>query len=343
MLTMKNRLLRAMNRQEVDRPPCICPGGMMNMVTRDMMTNIGVGWPDAHTNPKLMARLATAACESGCFENYGLPFCMTVEVEGMGAKVDMGSMIYEPHVVGYAINSVEEWASLPALDVHSGRAKVVLDAIRILKEKNDGIPIIGNLTGPISVASSLMEPTTYYKELRRKREAACAYMDFVCQHIIAFGLEQLKAGVDIIAISDPSGTGEILGPKLFDDYVVPYMNRIIRAFKSAYPSCEVIVHICGQMRNVYEPLSRIDCNTVSFDALVSLREARENLPGKVLMGNVSTYALEFADPDKVRSITLSCLRAGSDIVAPACGLGNNSPIANLQAILETVQAAGSDI
>lgn len=42
MFTEKERLERALRQEEVDRPPCICPGGMMNMITTDLMDACGV-------------------------------------------------------------------------------------------------------------------------------------------------------------------------------------------------------------------------------------------------------------------------------------------------------------
>lgn len=340
MLNKKSRLRKAMLRQEVDRPPCICPGGMMNMVTRELMENTGVRWPEAHTSPRMMADLATVAYEADCFENYGLPFCMTVEAEGFGAKINMGDVTCEPHVAEYSIKSVEEWDRLSPLDCGRGRYKVVLDAIRLLKNRDDGIPIIGNLTGPVSVASSLIEPTIFYKELRKKREGSHRFMEFITEDIMRFGQKQLEAGADFIAISDPSGTGELMGPRLFTEYAVPYLNKIIAGLQKTNPAAGVIVHICGQMHKVYQPLSEIKCNTVSFDAVVNIKEAKQNLPGKVIMGNISTYALEFGDSERISAITRKCLQDGVDIIAPACGMGNETPLANVQAILKTVRAEG---
>lgn len=111
-------------------------------------------------------------------------------------------------------------------------ALVVLDAIRILWEAGDGVPIVGNLVGPVSVASSVMEPTRFYKQLVKERAVAHEYMDFVTDELIKFGLAQIE----------------------------------------------------------------------------------------------------------VRSLTRTCIRNGSDIVSPACGLGMGSPAANVRAVLEEVKS-----
>lgn len=101
------------------------------------------------------------------------------------------------------------------MSMEEGRAKVVLDAIRILKSRNLDVPIIGNITGPVSTASSVMEPVIFYKELRKKKEEAHRYMQFVTDEIIKFARAQIDAGADIIAISDPSGNRRNFGTEAF--------------------------------------------------------------------------------------------------------------------------------
>ena len=307
----------------------------MNIVTTDLMDAVDIYMPQAHTDARMMAGLAKAVYDYGCFENYGVTFCMTVEAEEMGAKVEMGSRVYEPHVSAYAIESVEDYAKLPPIDIGRGRAKVVLDAIRILREETDGVPIIGNLTGPISTASSVMEPVVFYKELRKKNKQAHAYMDFITRQLIAFGRAQIEAGADVIAISDPSGTGEILGPKYFEEFAVTYLNQLLDGLQEE--KMGTIVHICGQMSPVYKEVNMVRSSVLSFDSVVPMKEARANLKDRVLMGNVSTFALEFGEQEKVRTLAKGCVRSGSDIISPACGLGMKSPLANVQAILKCLK------
>ena len=334
MMTPGERLKIIMDGKTADRAACICPGGMMNMVTAELMKTVGVYLPDAHSDAEKMADLAKAVYEQGCFENVGVPFCMTVEAEAMGAPVDMGSDVFEPRVKGYIMESVSEYGKLKIPDVNTGREKQVLEAIGILKAELSDVPVIGNLTGPVSTASSLMEPMVFYRELRKKNEDAHRFMQQVTDHLIDFGKAQIRAGADVIAISDPSGTGEILGPKYFKEFAVTYLNRMVDAFRAE--GVGTIVHICGQMNPVYEQVSGIHSHVLSFDSVVPMREAKEKLPDRVLMGNVSTYALEFGDPEKVKSLAENCLKNGSDILSPACGLGMKSPLENIRAMLQVL-------
>ncbi|WP_411681112.1 methylcobamide:CoM methyltransferase MtbA [Clostridium thailandense] len=332
MLSSKERLNMVLSGEKVDRPPCICPGGMMNMVTTELIEEVGIQFPEAHTNAQMMADLAAAVYEKGCFENYGVPFCMTIEAENFGAKVDMGTQMYEPHVVEYAIDSVKEWKKISEINYEEGRSKVVIDAIKLLKSKNSDVPIIGNLTGPISTASSIMEPSIFYKELRKNNKEAHEFVNFVTDQLITFAKIQIEAGADIIAISDPSGTGEILGPKLFEEFVVKYINKIVDSVKKEDKN--VIVHICGQMRKVYSEVNKIKSDILSFDSIVNMTDARRNLGDRLLMGNVSTYTIEFGEAKKIAELTEKCVKDGANIISPACGLGMKSPLKNVKAMLE---------
>lgn len=275
-LSKKERLFRAIKREKVDRPPCICPGGMMNMIVEDVMDITGIKWPEAHSDAEMMAKLTMGVCENGGFENFGVPFCMTVEAESMGAVVGLGTKINEPRVIEYPINSVTEWRNLKSLSLDEGRTKVVLDAIKILKDQNLEVPIIANLVGPVSTASSLMEPVDYYKELRRKPEEVHEFMEFVTENLIYFAKAQITAGADILAISDPSGTGEILGPKRFEEIAVPYLNKIINAVKEDAPG-GTIIHICGSLRSVYGMLNLLDSDVISFDAIANVKEVAKKM------------------------------------------------------------------
>lgn len=300
------------------------------MITQELMDASGYLWPDAHTDSATMAKLAYASVQEGCFDNVGVPFCMTIEAEALGAQVDLGSKEVEPHVSGYFLESVLEWDKLQVASAFEGRMAVTIEAIRILKQMEIDTPIVGNVVGPVSVASSVVEALSFYKSLRKHRDEAHKALRVVAQQVADFAVAQAKAGADVITISDPSGTGEILGPKLFEEYTVRYLNYVLDALKPT--GVRTIVHICGQTHSVYPQLAQVQSDGLSFDAVVSLARAREALGDRVLVGNVSTFALERSDQKKVEALVEASIKAGSDIIAPACGLGTGTPLRNVQAM-----------
>ncbi len=307
----------------------------MNMIIEDLMDISGYKWPEAHRNPEIMANLAISMYEQGGFENFGVPFCMTIEAEAMGATVDLGDKTTEPRVIKYPIESVVEWIKLKKMDLNEGREKVVLDAIKIIKDKNLPVPIMANLTGPISVASSLMEPMYFYKELVRKKDEAHKFLNFVTENLIEFGKAQLLAGANVITISDPSGTGEILGPRLFKEFMIPYLNRIVDELKDYTEG--TIIHICGRLKSIYKELNDLHSDVVSFDSISSVTQVLKNVENKAVMGNVSTLTIQNSTKEEVEKLANACMNLGVDILSPACGIGTKSPIENVRAMVNAAK------
>ena len=55
VLSPKERLLRSLKGEAVDRAPVICPGGMMNSAIVDVMKNHGNVLPDGHRDSKMVS------------------------------------------------------------------------------------------------------------------------------------------------------------------------------------------------------------------------------------------------------------------------------------------------
>ncbi len=341
-MNQKQRLLSALKGKPADRAPFICPGGMMNMAVTELMDDAASCWPDAHSDPEKMARLTLAANRVGGIENTGVPFCMTVEAEAMGAQVDLGSRGNEPRVTEYAITSLDEIDRLRSIDPCKGRARVCVDAIRILKKEAPQTPVIANLTGPVSLASSLIDPLVYYKGLITDRQKAHKLMATVTENLIRFGAALAEAGADVICIADPSASGEILGKKAFAEFAIPYINILVNYFREEHgiPS---IVHICGDVRCLGGLLSEIAAESISVDAMVSIRTLKELAPAKVSMGNVSTFLLEKGTPDDIAKHGKRCLRGGVGILAPACGISPKTPVANIMGLSKTALEGSSAV
>lgn len=327
----KIRLLNALRGKPADRVPFICPGGMMNMAVTELMDAAESWWPEAHSDPEKMARLTLTANRLGGVENTGVPFCMTVEAEAMGAEVYLGTRGTEPRVTEYAIGRLDDIAKLRTIDPGAGRAKVCVDAIRILKKEAPETPVIANLSGPVSLASSLIDPIIFYKGLITNKENVHRLMKVVNENLIRFGEAMAEAGADVICIADPSATGEILGKNTFTEFALPYLNSLTAHFRDKYgiPS---IVHICGDVRPLGDLLSGIAAESISVDSMVSIKTLRELAPNKVSMGNVSTYLLEKGNSEDIAKHGDRCLRAGVGILAPACGIGPKTPVANIKSL-----------
>ncbi|MDR1545843.1 MAG: methylcobamide--CoM methyltransferase [Deltaproteobacteria bacterium] len=335
-LTPKERLSRSLKRAPTDRAPVICPGGMMNSAVVDIMEETGRRLPEAHHDWRLMTALAEDVQSRTGFENFGLPFCMTIEPEALGSEIDFGSLKCEPKIVKEAFGSAAAFQGAPkGAAAKSPRGEAVLMSLAALAKKHPDVPAVGSLTGPVSTAASLVEPMIFLKQLRKDREAAHAVLAHVAEQLIDFAVLMADNGAAAVCINDPTATGEILGPKMFEEYAVFYLNRVVEAVQKL--GVPVIVHICGDIRTVVKPLAALKSEATSFDAMVNLEKFKAENPHFAVMGNLSTYLLEFGDPERVRRAAELLIRQNIDLKAPACGLSTSTPLANIQAFTETVR------
>ncbi|SDD69646.1 uroporphyrinogen decarboxylase family protein [Desulfuromonas thiophila] len=335
-MTQKERLLRTLAGQTADGPPFICPGGMMTMIVTEVMKAVDSFWPEAHADAARMAALTLGTNRLTGIENLGLPFCMTVEAEAMGAAVDLGSKTSEPHVISYIMDELAQLDRLRFIDVTQGRAHACAEAIGLLKKKAPDVPIIANLSGPVSLATSLVDPLLYYRAIRRDKQAAHALNDCALQNALALGDALMEAGADAVCIADPSATGDLIGRRAFEEFVLPCLNRMAEHFSRRH-NRPTIVHICGDVKSLGGALQQLSAAAVSVDSVVGIPQLRNLAPGKVSMGNISTFLLERGTPEKLARVSGQCLEQGVGILAPACGIAPGTPLKNLQAVSETVR------
>ncbi|MDR3356277.1 MAG: methylcobamide--CoM methyltransferase [Spirochaetaceae bacterium] len=332
------RLERTLGKKATERPPVICPGGMMNAAVVEVMEQGGHTLPEAHGEGGLIAALAEDVAMYTGFENFGLPFCMTVEPEALGASVDYGTLKCEPKITRENFPCAREARYFEKGAIgRSRRGGELLAAIGALRKKHPDVPVIGSLTGPVSTAASLVGQTAFFRDLYRDRENSHKLISYVTEQLVDWALLMAECGANVISIADPTATGEILGPRLFEEYALRYINSIVTAAHGA--GKPVIVHICGDIRAVKKHLFRLEGDALSVDAMVNLEEVKKENSCVTTMGNLSTYLLESGDPEKISRATGVLLQKGIDIIAPACGLSTSSPLANIQAFTAAVKEA----
>ena len=119
-------------KDAVDRIPCI---NSVSVSTIEFMKTYDAYWPVAHKDPVKMAKLASAAHRLCNLENVSVPFCMTVEAEVLGAKIDFHEdKIKWPSVRQFKVKDISD-LKFPEDISEAGRIPVITKAIKILKEE----------------------------------------------------------------------------------------------------------------------------------------------------------------------------------------------------------------
>jgi [methyl-Co(III) methanol-specific corrinoid protein]:coenzyme M methyltransferase len=206
--------------------------------------------------------------------------------------------------------------------------------LRLAKDRGTELPLVGNLVGPFSLLGMLSDPLMVLRWTRRKPEVLLAACDRVARDLTTFGLMQKEAGAEVLCIAEPTATGEILGRPLFRKFVLPSLQRIVRALESG--GLEVILHICGDVAVIEAELFEIDVKAVSFDSMVDIVRLAGKNPPWAVMGNVDAFLLRKGPPDAVRRCCRRLLDGGVRLLAPACGVIPSTPVTHLREMRNAV-------
>ena len=86
------------------------------------------------------------------------------------------------------------------------------------------------------------------------------------------------------------------------------------------------------IRSIYGHLNELTSECISVDCAVNIREARNAIREKKLMGNISTILLQNGPIDNIQKVSRNLLDLGIDILAPACGLSAKTPVKHIRAM-----------
>lgn len=329
----RERLLRVLDRQPVDRVPAVSPN---QTATVDLMEASGAFWPEAHRRADLMTRLSLAAREVAGLEGCRVPFDQAVDASAFGART-VREAEDRPPVVAEPAVPVEDMGSLDIPDPRrDGRAPVVLEAVRSLHSAlGRESPVLCGVTGPFTLSCQLRGEAQAMMDLLTAPHLVAEAAEKAAEWCLVFSREIILSGADVIVLMDPSARGDVLSPEQYEEFALPYQKRVAAAVREA--GARTILHICGDNGRNLEPMRRSGAHGVSVDQDTDLRTARSVLGETAVIGNVPTSSLQFHSPEMVERECLECLQDGTDVLAPGCGLAPGTPLQNLQAMVATAR------
>ncbi len=336
-MTKRERLIKAIKGEVVDRAPVIAPAGLVNSLPPEVLEAVSPVFegstpecfaPGFGRNPDILLNLSVALSKAPGFESLGLPYTVTVESEAYGGETECGPYTGMPRPYEYPYNGPEEYESLPELDpMKDGRLPQAVETLRRLRASSPDMPIVADIVGPVSLATSLMDTGVLLKSLLKSPDGARAFLEKLTDNSIRFMKAQLRAGADVVFITDPASTVDILGPKLFGEFSVPLINRLSGAAVAG--GAVPIVHICGRTEGLASIIGQLNTTCISLDSL----SGRKLLPEKFsLMGGVASSSLLGGAPAEIRALASAAALKGISILAPSCGLSGDVPMENLKAL-----------
>ena len=329
-MALKERLLNALEGKEVDKVP-VCSVTQTGIV--ELMDQVGAPWPESHSDPELMAKLAIANYELSGLEAVRIPYCLTVLAEAMGCEVNMGTKNRQPSVTAHPYPKDLEGMKMPENLLDMGRIRAVLDAIKIIRERvGPDVPIIGGMEGPVTLSSDLASVKSFMKWSIKKPELLGQVLDFATEATIAYANSMVLAGADVISVADPVASPDLMSPDSFKNDLQSRLQR----FSSEVNSVTVL-HICGNVGPILDYMADCGFEGLSVEEKVgSVKKAKEIIGNRArLVGNISSPFTLLPGPiEKIKEESKKALAEGIDVLAPGCGIAPMTPLAHIKAMVE---------
>lgn len=224
-----------------------------------------------------------------------------------------------------------------------GRMFDRVKAVRILvKEAKGEAEIVGWVEGALALAAELRGINTLMMDFYEDPAFVEELLDLTAQVAVDYARVQAEAGVDSIGMSDAAAS--MIGPELYEKFLLPRQKRILSAIQQAGVMARV--HMCGNTDPLLPRMAELPAEIIELDFRTDLALARKVLgPNRVLCGNISTVGhLMNGTPDQVREEAAAChgICGARHIISPGCEMSPLTLPANVRAMVEYAErVAGS--
>ncbi len=265
-----------MERKILDYRCCFGSGKTPMMKAKEL----GLGIPDIHLYADPMAELARAIYRESGEAFCMLPFCHTIEAEAMGAKVQYGNETAGPRSKDYICTHPTEVLQLPAMDFERGRIAQLLTACESISA--EGLPVLLEIAGPITILNLLMDARYIFKALRKEADALQPVLDSLAQQLLAYGQEARKRGVRFFSYADSAGAVNIVGPllarQMAERFTYPFLQRW-----QAELGKDCLLILCPKTSLALIGSEKADFVSLRLDRAMSYGEACASVLGKESM------------------------------------------------------------
>ena len=235
-----------------------CIGSDNTTVSDEILDKLGVSFEVANKDSKKMAELSRELKRDMGIVYCIVPFCHTAEADAFGSTVVFDSKAGN-RINQSFVKDVESLESIEPIDFSAGRIHEILESIKELKDAGEKVCL--NVTGPITIATAIVDNRLFYKLVRKDREVVDKLLGKIEDSLVEYITIGVNAGVDIISFADPAGTLDIVGPKVYEDLSGKSTLRVFKRVEGVLG--DSVVHICGKTSTSLEESGLINSRKVS--------------------------------------------------------------------------------
>jgi uroporphyrinogen decarboxylase len=295
MAQTEHRFLKACRREPVDRIPVWLMRQAGRYQASYRAVRAKVGFLELCRSPELIAQVTASPIDEFGLDAAILFSDILISLPAMGLdlsfeKGEKGKGDGGPKIG----NPVRTRADIDALRLPDPQKDLgyVLDGVRAIRRVlADRVPLIGFVGGPFTVASYAVEGgsqgfTRLKTMLYADPKGAHALFGKLTDAAIVQLEAQVEAGAQAVQIFE-SWLGE-LGREDLEEFSFPYLARIAETIrKKGVPT----IFFATGMSTHLGPIGKLGYDVVSLDWRIPLAEARRQLPGVALQGNLDSTLL----------------------------------------------------
>ena len=144
-----------------------------------------------------------------------------------------------------------------------------------------------------------------------------------------------------IRFGDPSASCSLISPKLYQEFVKPYHQRLFSELKARFPNSKWGLHMCGYVDPIMEDILSLPLDWFELDAPSSLEKMVALSQGKVVIrGNVPNGVFVEGPRERIEAEVKRCIftaaKSKAFVLAPGCSVPYNAPVENIKYFLEAV-------
>lgn len=344
MTSIKNdRLLKALNNEPVDRPPVWLMRQAGRYLPEYQATRQKAGsFMQLCQTPELACEVTLQPIDRFGFDAAILFSDILTIPDAMGLGLFFtegeGPQFERP------IRTLDAIKQLAIPDPHV-ELNYVIEAVQLIKrELQQKIPLIGFAGSPWTLASYMIEGKSSRDFILSKAllhsqpEAMQLLLDKLSDAVSLYLLAQIEAGADAVMLFD--SWGGVLSTQSYLDFSLASMKKIIATLKQRAPETPIILFTKGGSLWL-EQIKQSGANGIGIDWTIDLAKARSIVGHELcLQGNLDPTIL-FTNPKTVEAAVKNILQQNQSNTGHIFNLGHgilpNTPIANVEALVNTIQ------
>jgi uroporphyrinogen decarboxylase len=267
---------------------------------------------------------------------------LSVEAEAFGAPMEF-SEHEVPTVSGRLVTDVGSIDALRVPSVGTQRSRVFLEAVGLLASRAEGSLVLACMIGPFSLAGRLFGTSEILLATVEEKKAVSLLVAKAAAFLLEYARAFREAGAQGVIIAEP--TAGLISPKAADLLSSSYIRDIATALED--DSFQIILHNCGARPNHIASMLDSGASALHLGKMVDIPETLRNVPEEaVVCGNLDPVDVFLrGSPEQIELETEALLSATDGfrnfVVSSGCDIPAHTPLANIQAFVDSVNRHNS--